>query len=151
MKKLLAVLLLFSINIYSTFAQEKDDDKDFSKDKESILSILNKQTQKWNAGDIDSFMVGYWENDSLMYIGKSGITYGYKNTLNNYKKNYADKAKMGFLTFDIKEVKFPSEKVALVVGKWFLKRPEAGDVGGHFSLVWKKKKGKWVIIADHSS
>ena len=33
-------------------------------------------------------MKGYWNNDSLMFIGRNGVTYGYQNTLMNYKKNY---------------------------------------------------------------
>ena len=143
----LIFFLLFSFIASQTVSAQEDN----SKDKESILSILDQQTKKWNDGDIEGFMKGYWENDSLMYIGKSGITYGFQNTLKNYKKNYASKALMGTLNFEIIEIKFPSDKVGFVVGKWFLKRPETGDIGGHFSLLWKKKKGKWVIIADHSS
>lgn len=57
-----------------------------SKDEKEIRSILATQTAAWNRGDIDQFMNGYWENDSLMFIGKSGVTYGWTNTLNNYKK-----------------------------------------------------------------
>jgi ketosteroid isomerase-like protein len=37
-----------------------------------------------------------------------------------------------------------------VIGKWHLKR-EAGDLSGHFTLLWKKIKGQWLIVADHSS
>lgn len=96
-------------------------------------------------------MKGYWESDSLMYIGKSGVTYGYARTLANYKKNYPDKAAMGTLKFDIIKVEFPSPNVAFVVGKWHLTRPEKGDIGGHYTLLWRKINGEWVIVADHSS
>jgi len=27
----------------------------------------------------------------------------------------------------------------------------AGDVGGHYTLLFRKIKGEWVIVADHSS
>jgi ketosteroid isomerase-like protein len=120
------------------------------KNKQEILSILQRQTQDWNRGDIDNFMVGYWNNDSLKFIGQSGITYGYKQTLANYKKNYSDTAKMGKLSFDILEVKRLSPEYYFVVGKWFLKR-SVGDIGGHYTLLFRKINGKWVIIADHSS
>ncbi|MEN9525309.1 MAG: hypothetical protein RLZZ256_693, partial [Bacteroidota bacterium] len=56
-----------------------------------IRALLKKQTESWNRGDIEGFMEGYWKNDSLMFIGKSGITYGWQQTLNNYKKGYPDK------------------------------------------------------------
>jgi len=88
--------------------------------------------------------------DSLMFIGKSGITYGYAATLNNYKKSYAGADKMGKLSFDILHLKKLGRKHYLVVGKWSLKRT-AGDVGGYYTLTFEKQKKGWVIIADHSS
>lgn len=121
------------------------------KDKQMILSILQRQTENWNAGNVVDFMKGYWESDSLMYIGKSGVKYGYQSTLESYKKNYPDKAAMGTLKFDILEVKFIAENACFVVGKWHLTRPEKGDIGGHYTLLWRKIKGEWVIVADHSS
>lgn len=120
------------------------------KDKQQILSLLQRQTEDWNRGNIDAFMVGYWNNDSLMFIGKSGITYGYKKTLENYKKGYSDTAQMGKLSFNILQVKRLSGEYYYVVGKWFLKR-SVGDVGGHYNLLFRKINGRWVIVADHSS
>ena len=121
-----------------------------SKDEKKILSILDNQTKAWNTGDLEKFMIGYYESDSLMYIGKSGVTYGYEATLNSYKKNYAGPEKMGKLTFDILHLKKLGHKHYLVVGKWSLKRT-AGDVGGYYTLTFEKQKGQWVVIADHSS
>jgi len=54
-----------------------------SGDEQAIRQLLDTQTAAWNRGDIDSFMNGYWENDSLMFIGKTGVTYGWTNTLKN--------------------------------------------------------------------
>ncbi len=121
-----------------------------SKDETAIRAILDEQTAAWNRGDIESFMKGYWENDSLMFIGKTGVTYGYINTLNNYKKGYPDTASMGKLIFTLIQVKRLSKEYYHVTGKWFLKR-SVGDVGGHYTLVFRKINGRWVIISDHSS
>lgn len=142
MKKLL-FFLLFSSSLLVK-AQS-------SKDKWQILNILDRQMKAWNEGNIDNFMNGYWESDSLMYIGKMGVTYGYKSTLQSYKKNYPDKSTMGTLKFDIIKVSFISNDAYFVVGKWYLTRPQKGDVGGHYTLLWRKIKGNWVIVADHSS
>lgn len=120
------------------------------KDKQEILSILDRQTRDWNRGDIDGFMVGYWNSDSLKFIGQSGITYGYQQTLANYKKNYSDTAKMGKLSFQVLEVKRLSDRNYFVIGKWMLKR-SVGDLSGHYTLLFEKKDGRWVIVADHSS
>ena len=121
-----------------------------SKDEKQIRQLLSSQTKAWNRGNIDEFMNGYWNNDSLMFIGKSGVTYGYINTLNNYKKGYSDTAQMGKLTFDLLQVKKIAADAYFVVGKWFLKR-SVGDIGGHYTLLFRKIKGNWVIVADHSS
>jgi hypothetical protein len=139
MKYILSLTLLFSA---CAFGQ--------SKDEMAIRKIMNDQTIAWNRGDKESFMKGYWENDSLMFIGKSGVTYGWQNTLNNYKKGYPDTAAMGKLTFNIITVKKLSDQYYHVVGKWNLKR-SIGDVGGHYTLLFRKIKGKWVIVSDHSS
>jgi ketosteroid isomerase-like protein len=141
MKKLL-FSALFYILFLSSFAQ--------SNDQKQILKVLSEQTAAWNSGDLDKFMIGYLKSDSLMMIGKTGITYGYKQILDNYKRNYSDESKMGKLFFDILEVKKLSGEYYFVVGKWFLKR-SAGDIGGHYTLLFRKIKGKWVIVADHSS
>jgi len=120
------------------------------KDKQQILSILQRQTEDWNRGNIEGFMVGYWNSDSLMFIGKSGVTYGYKKTLANYKKNYSDTVQMGKLAFDILHVNRLSPTAYFVIGKWHLKR-SVGDLGGHYTLLFRKINNEWVIVADHSS
>ena len=121
-----------------------------SKDEIAIRELLNEQTQAWNQGNIERFMKTYWENDSLMFIGKNGVTYGWLNTLNNYKKNYPDTAAMGKLSFTILTLRPLSAEYFYVVGKWHLQRT-IGDLGGHYDLLFKKIKGRWVIVADHSS
>lgn len=140
MRKLLFCLFLFQLT--NSYAQNKDE--------QIIRSILNRQTQDWNRGDINSFMHGYWESDSLMFIGKSGVTYGYQTTLNNYKKNYPDVTAMGQLRFEILKVKPLGKEHYFVLGKWMLKRT-IGDLSGHYTLLFKKIKGEWVIVSDHSS
>jgi len=133
---------LLSIISFSVFSQTKDETE--------VRNLLAKQNAAWNRGDIDAFMVGYWENDSLMFIGKSGVTYGYKNTLANYKKNYPDTAIMGKLTFTLIQVKQLSPEYFHVTGKYYLTRT-IGDASGHFTLLFRKINGKWVVISDHSS
>jgi ketosteroid isomerase-like protein len=121
-----------------------------SNDEKSIRQMLTTQTESWNRGDIEGFMQTYWENDSLMFIGKSGVHFGWQETLNSYKKGYPDTTAMGKLSFDILTVKKLSSEYYYVVGKWMLKRT-IGDLSGHYDLLLKKIKGRWYIIADHSS
>ncbi len=122
------------------------------KNKDSLLIVqaMDAQIEAWNSGDIDAYMETYWKSDSLLFIGKSGPTYGWEQTKKNYKKGYPDTAAMGKLRFELIQMKRLSVMYYSVVGKWFLKR-SIGDIGGAFTLIFRKIKGKWVIIQDHSS
>ena len=119
-------------------------------DEQSIRQILATQEEAWNRADIEAFMGGYWRSVSLMFIGSRGVTYGWQATLDSYKKGYPDAAAMGKLTFTILSVQVLAPESAYVIGKWHLARA-TDELGGHFTLLWKKKDGKWVIVADHSS
>ena len=120
-----------------------------SSEKEAIMKVMNKQETDWNKGEIDAFMQGYWQSDSLMFIGKNGIKYGWKTTLDNYKKSYPDKAAMGKLEFYIIKLEVNSG-TAYMLGKWNLIR-ESDNPNGYFTLYWKKINENWVITIDHTS
>lgn len=119
-------------------------------DEQAIRLLLNRQQDDWNRGDIQAFMEGYWRSDSLMFIGSKGVTYGFNNTWERYKKNYDSREKMGSLRFDLLHVNRLSADVFMVVGKWQLTRT-VGDIGGHYTLILRKIDGRWVIVSDHTS
>ena len=120
--------------------------------KENIRKIMQAQSECWSQGNLECFMQDYWKSDSLLFVGKNGLTYGWQKTLDNYKKSYPDPAAMGQLTFDLKELRQLSPETMLVVGKWHLQREATlGDLQGHFSVVFKQFPEGWKIIADHSS
>jgi ketosteroid isomerase-like protein len=133
------LLLLFCTWLKSHAQPEKD-----------ILAIMDTQSKSWNEGNLEAFMQGYWNNDSLMFVGKSGITYGYQNTLNNYKKSFPDTAAMGKLTLTVLHVSQLSPEYYFLAGKYYLNRT-AGDLQGHYTLLFRKIRGKWMIVVDHSS
>jgi ketosteroid isomerase-like protein len=139
------LLLTFLTLVLSVSAQSPE-----SMDEAAIRKGMADQAAAWNRGSLDDFMKTYWDSDSLMFIGQSGITYGYAPTLAHYKASYDDADKMGKLFFSLLEVKRLSGTHYFVIGKWFLKR-KAGDVGGIFSLLFRKMDGRWLIVADHTS
>ena len=142
MKKFTLLLAAFLFTTSLLMAQ--------SKDEQAIRNAIEEQRNAWNSGDKTRFMDTYWQSDSLMFIGKSGVTYGWQPTLDNYNKSYPDTAAMGKLDFNILEVKRLSVMYFFVVGKWHLTR-SIGNIGGHFTLLFRKVKNKWLIVADHSS
>jgi hypothetical protein len=117
----------------------------------AIREVLARQNQNWNDGNIEAFMEDYWKSDSLMFIGKTGVVYGWKATKERYFRNYPDRKTMGQLAFDIKKVDLHSSTTAWVLGSWQLARPEVGDIGGYFTLIFKKVNGKWLVVSDHTS
>ena len=121
-----------------------------SKDITAVKSILARQEADWNAGKIDDFMNGYWQSEKLKFIGASGITYGYDATLRNYHKRYPDRTTMGKLKFEVISTEKLSRKVIMLVGNWDLQRA-SGDIGGIFTLIFKKINREWVVASDHTS
>ncbi|HMT07726.1 MAG TPA: DUF3225 domain-containing protein [Pyrinomonadaceae bacterium] len=121
-----------------------------SKDAVAIRKVMDDQTIAWNKGDLETFMAGYWKSEKLKFVSGDKITYGWQQTLDNYRKTYATKALMGTLTFSELEIAVLSKDAAYVVGSWHLKR-EKDDPKGKFTLLWRKVAGKWLIVSDHSS
>ncbi|MEO6038385.1 MAG: nuclear transport factor 2 family protein [Saprospiraceae bacterium] len=143
MKHLCAALFLFLCFAQPTAGAQNAD-------LESIRRIMSVQESAWNAGDLPAFMAGYWHADSLTFIGSRGLSYGWQTTLDNYRKSYPSPEAMGKLTFTLLFVEQLSPTSAYVIGRWQLARTK-DDLSGHFTLLWKKIDGNWVIVADHSS
>ena len=123
-----------------------------TKDKQAILQLLAQQESCWNEGDLACFMrTAYWQSDSLTFIGSKGLTHGWQSTLDNYRRSYPNQQAMGKLHFDILSMQKAGSRAAYVVGKWSLAREGLDDLSGHFSLLWRKIKGQWRIVSDHSS
>ena len=57
---------------------------------------------------------------------------------------------MGTLFFSDLILKKLSDRYYYVTGKWFLKRT-VGDIGGYYTLLFRKIGGSWFIVSDHSS
>ena len=118
----------------------------------AIGAVLNAQQAAWNRGDVEAFMSGYEASDATTFVGAT-ITRGYRQVLENYQRRYPTKEKMGQLTFSELEVKPLGQDYASVIGKWHLDRPsEAGsNIGGIFTLLFRKTASGWKIILDHTS
>jgi len=140
MKGLLFVLLLLAINLNAQPIEMTQ-----------VRAVLDQQVSDWNNGDIPSFMKGYWNNDSLRFIGKRGITYGWQPVLDNYLKSYPNKSAIGVLEFKELNIDVLAKDAAFVTGNWTIKYVDKDNIGGWFSLLFRKIEGKWVIVVDHTS
>jgi ketosteroid isomerase-like protein len=141
MKKIIVLSCLLTAHSFS-FAQTEDET--------AIRNAMDVQIKAWNNGNIDAFMQTYWQSDSLLFVGSSKPAYGWKTTLENYKKHYPDTATMGKLSFNLLQLKPLSNEYYFILGEWHLKR-SIGDVGGYFTLLFRKINGRWLIVVDHTS
>lgn len=143
MKKL--VLLFCLVSIFNGYSQTSEE-----RDKKAILKVLKKQRLAWSDNNIEEFMESYWKSDSLKFYGSNGITHGWENTLERYKKAYPTEDHTGKLNFRINALTKIAEGAYYVMGEYHLKR-EVGNADGIFMIILKKIDGKWKIIADTSS
>ncbi len=118
-----------------------------------ILAVLDAQVRAWNQGDIVSFMSGYLDSDSTRFVSAKGVTEGYQRVLARYLSAYPTKANMGELSFSDLKINCLSHDIAIVTGRWNLKRSDddGGNVGGYFTLIFQKTISGWKIIHDHTS
>jgi ketosteroid isomerase-like protein len=146
MKKILILLSALALIACQTPSPKRSDAQSIA----AIQAVMDTQQVAWNRGDIDGFMQGYWASDSLRFIGKRGITFGWQSTFDNYKKSYPGTEAMGRLQFTNLSMEITGDSSAYVIGKWELFRT-ADTLSGHYSLLWKCMNGRWIIVADHSS
>lgn len=128
---------------------------EFDKNAEvqAIAQVLYSQQDAWNEGDLDHFMDGYWNSDSLEFVSGKWVRKGWGRTLKSYKKHYPNREKMGQLSFTFDKIDVLTPQDAVVTGAFRLQFEKAGakDARGQFTLIWKKIDGKWLIIRDHTS
>ena len=118
----------------------------------AIRSILDKQVEEWNRGDIPAFMDTYVKTDALRFSSGGTVQRGYKATLNRYLTRYPNPEAMGHLQFEELEVKLLSDEWAQVHGRYRLKRGgEYGNATGLFTLLLIQTSEGWKILHDHTS
>ena len=142
MKKI--ILLFCFISFVSCHSQTTE-----TEDKEAIISVMKLQEKAWSNNDLEGFMQGYWKSDSLKFYGSNGLTKGWQQTLDNYKKGYPTKEHSGILNFKINDISKINDGSYWVMGEYYLQRT-VGDANGIFMIIFKKINGEWKIIADTS-
>ena len=142
MKKLL-ILLIIPLLFFLSCQKNEQDIYD-------IKEVLFMQEKYWNDGNIDGFMLGYWNSEKLEFSSTSGTTYGWDNIKSKYKKSYPSKSSMGELRFQINTVKLNSDTTALVDGEWELLK-KTDHPKGTFFLTFRKFNQEWLIIKDYTT
>lgn len=118
----------------------------------AIRKVLDDQVAAWNAGKLEAFMVGYWKSPDLTFVSGGRKLNGWNATLERYRKIYqAEGKEMGKLAFLDLDVQQLGTAAAFVRGQFQLKLSDGKELGGRFTLVFRKFKDGWKIIHDHTS
>ena len=67
MKRLFLLACLLCV-LTPSFAQKNNADT------RAIRQVMQEQQDAWNRGDLEAFMQGYWQSDSLRFIGSRGLS-----------------------------------------------------------------------------
>lgn len=118
--------------------------------KKLIINALHKQQEDWNRGDMAAFLSGYWNSDTLRTVNIRGVTYGWDKVSAQYRKNFPDSASMGKIDYDVIHVELIGENDVLVTGKWLLNMNKKFKAA-YFTYLYRKRNGRWVIVAEHTS
>ena len=141
MKRLLLIALILFVLSCS---------KNNAKDIYPIKQVLTTQQKYWNNGNIDGFMLGYWNSDKFKFTWVNGIEYGWKNALEKYTISYPTKESMGEFIFEILDVKLTSDTTAVLDGEWELIRKNDNPKGS-FTYIFQKIENNWLIISDYTT
>jgi uncharacterized protein (TIGR02246 family) len=117
-----------------------------------VVKVVVAQEKAWNAGDLEGYVKAYKDSPDTIFIGKD-VSKGYAQILEDYKRNYYNRASMGTLTFSELEVHSLSDTFAVCIGKYHVERAkkDGGASDGQFSDVLEKTDQGWKIVLDHTT
>ena len=141
--------LIFSCQSQTKTVTEPTNSQSYSEVKKAIEKVMDDQIIAWNKHDMEGYMQGYWKSDSLKFYGSRGVTYGWNQTLANYKKSYPSPNESGTLKFVINDISKIENNSYWVMGEYHLERP-VGNAKGVFTIIFKWIGGTWKIVADMS-
>lgn len=118
----------------------------------AVRTVLMKQAEDWNAGNLDSFLEGYWRSPQLVFQSGGTRTLGFDAVRERYVKLYKSGGReMGKLVFDELELQPLGEEYVSVIGRWQVTRVDQTKVAGRFTLLVRKFAEGWRIVLDHTS
>lgn len=121
-------------------------------DQAAIEAAMAASAAGWNTGDVDRFMAIYSDAPEASFVTGDGLVRGKVAMIARYRAKYDfnDAAKRGVLSFTTLDWRPLGPGHALYIARYTLTYPDGKTVSGPTSLVFRREKGGWKIIADHS-
>jgi ketosteroid isomerase-like protein len=95
-------------------------------------------------------MDGYARSNETVFVSGDRVTHGWQTVLDNYKKGYNTREKMGQLAFSELEITPLGKTSAVALGRWQLTRAQDSP-HGRFTLILRRTTAGWRIVHDHTS
>ncbi len=118
--------------------------------EEEIRAVLDRQTEAWNAFDLEAFVSDYLDSPRTRFVSGGTVRHGVDDLLDRYQTNYPDPAAMGRLHFSDLDIRILSADQALVFGRYNLELEEDAPTG-LFTLLMERTGDGWKISHDHTS
>ncbi len=118
----------------------------------AVRAVLDRQVLDWNKGDLDAFLVGYWNSPKVVFQSGGQRFDGWEAMRQRYRRRYqAEGRAMGRLEFSALDIEPLGPEVVLARGRWRLTMPDGTKPGGLFTVIFRKLPDGWKIIHDHTS
>jgi beta-aspartyl-peptidase (threonine type) len=118
----------------------------------SVRSVLLRQVEDWNKGDLDAFLLGYWNSPRLVFQSGGQRFDGWEAMRQRYRRRYQEEGRaMGRLVFAALDIEPLGPEAVLARGRWELTMPDGAKPGGLFTVIFRKFLDGWKIIHDHTS
>jgi len=119
-------------------------------DEAALRRLLQESADAFNAGDLPGHLASY--DDRVTFMTKSGPRPGVAPIEKAFRERYfTDGKPKQQLRFEQETVRFLSNDVALVTGRYVLSGGTDPELSGWFTTIWKRTLKGWKVVHDHSS
>jgi uncharacterized protein (TIGR02246 family) len=119
-------------------------------DEAALRRLLQDSADAFNAGDLLGHLASY--DDSVTFMTRSGPRPGVAPIEKAFRDRYfRDGKPKQQLRFEQEAVRFLSDDVALVTGRYVLSGGDEPEQAGWFTTIWKRTLRGWKVVHDHSS
>ncbi len=119
----------------------------------AVEAAMADSAAGWNAGDVERFMHIYSTAPETSFVTSEGLVRGKAAMIARYRAKYdfENSAKRGVLSFTTLDFRRLDPTHALFIARYALTGADGKVQSGVTSLVFRKERAGWRIIADHSS
>jgi peptidoglycan/xylan/chitin deacetylase (PgdA/CDA1 family)/ketosteroid isomerase-like protein len=153
-----SVVARFGYGLWDRIGQERRE----RQVREQVTSLLQRQAEAWNRGDMEAFCAVYAEDAA--FANPTGLFRGRAEVLERYKTRYPDAAARGTLSFEVLETRplagvevsyfgdaVPSDVHGVsLLARWTLAYPGKPAATGLTLLVFRPRGKEWEIVQDAS-